>query len=141
MLAGGTLTKSAGTGTTTISVPLENDGTVSASAGTLRPQRGSTDPTQTQTGSFGSAAGGGELHLGGFGVFRLADGAALVGNVVIEGEVRVNVGAVDVGGTGNRLASGGELSGGGTCASSRSCSGRVGRWATTARRSSSPRGS
>ena len=36
MLAGGTFTKSAGAGTTIVSMPLNNQGTVSASAGTVR---------------------------------------------------------------------------------------------------------
>ena len=72
VLAGGTLTKSAGSGTTSISVPLENDGTVSASAGRLRL-------------NGGSSASSGTWSPSGAGVVEFAGGTHSLGGTTLNG--------------------------------------------------------
>ena len=77
----GTFRKSGGAGTSTISVELDNDGSLAASSGLLRLSGG--DGTATQTGSFGgTGAGIVEFIAGGY---DLAAGSSFTGQVNLTG--------------------------------------------------------
>ena len=86
----GTFIKSGGAGTSTISVELDNDGSLAASSGLLRLSGG--DGTATQTGSFGgTGAGIVEFIAGGY---NLAAGSSFTGRVDLTGgTLDISVGA------------------------------------------------
>ena len=89
----GTLRKSAGGGTSTIAVAIDNDGSVQANTGTLA--LGSADAAVAQTGSFGVAAGA-TLEFAG-GSHTLAAGSSVSG----AGTVKTSGGLVGFGGSYN----------------------------------------
>ncbi len=89
VLAGGRLTKSAGAGVTEVDVPVENDGTVGATAGTLALGGGSDG--LASGGKFSSQAGSVEFDGG----THLLDGASVIG----AGTTRITSGIVNVEGT------------------------------------------
>jgi hypothetical protein len=105
---GGTLQKSAGSGTSTIFAALDNDGSVVASSGTLSLRAG----TGTSTGSFGAAAAVGTVQFD-TGTHTLT-GAALPGHVRLAGgTLQVTAGST-VTASGANSMSGGTLGGTGT---------------------------
>ena len=79
----GTFTRN-GTGASRVDVPFDNDGTVNASAGTLRLEAGGG--AGTGTGSF-SGSGESGLVLFELGTFALANGASLSGHIELGGGV------------------------------------------------------
>ena len=79
---GGTVVKSAGPATATITAALENDGAVRADSGTLDLRGG--DGPGSSSGNFGAAAATGTVSFG-TGTTDLADGAALLGGTVMRG--------------------------------------------------------
>ncbi len=119
----GIFRKSAGTGTTTIAVPFDNDGTVSAGAGTLSFTGG--DDGATEIGSFGGTGPG--IVSFDTGIYGLGNGASFTGRVTITGatvNVTGNVSATSaatltqsngtIGGTGTLTVSGSFAWSGGT---------------------------
>ncbi len=119
----GIFRKSAGTGTTTIAVPFDNDGTVSAGAGTLSFTGG--DDGATAIGSFGGTGPG--IVSFDTGIYGLGNGASFTGRVTITGatvNVTGNVSATSaatltqsngtIGGTGTLTVSGSFAWSGGT---------------------------
>jgi hemolysin type calcium-binding protein len=91
VLSGGTLTKSAGTGPTTIGIPVDNDGTTNVGAGTLSLGGGSSSPNP-HSGQW-SAVSGSVLDFSS-GTHTLASGANLSG----AGTVRLSGGELDFAG-------------------------------------------
>jgi Calx-beta domain len=110
--SGGMLTKSAGGGTSTLTVPVDNDGTANAATGTLALGGGSNG--NSSSGQF-SAASGAVADFSG-GVHQLADGASLAG----AGTVRASVATVSLAGGTSAAAgttvdlAGGTIGGAGT---------------------------
>ena len=105
VLAGGTLAKGA-TGTTNVSVPFDNDGTVAASAGVLSLDAGSG--TGSHSGTWTPGAGS---------IIDLASGMHNFGSLAADGagKLRVNGGILNLTGAGTVAAAGTlELASGGT---------------------------
>ena len=117
MLAGGTLTKSAGAGPTTIEIPVDNNGTTNVGAGTLSLGGGSPNPDSGQW----SAVSGSVIDFSN-GTYTLAYGSNFSG----AGTVRLSGGKLDFAGatstaaattfnlTGGTLGGAGDLTVGGT---------------------------
>ena len=104
----GTISKSGGVNNTSINAPVDNDGAVVASSGTLVLQSGAG----TNSGSFGGAAATGTVRFNA-GTFTLA-AASLLGHVLIAGgTVQVADGST-VSVTGSNSMSGGTVGGTGT---------------------------
>jgi len=100
----GTLTKTGGTGTSTIAIQLDNDGLVHGGSGTLRPNAGD-GAGSSETGTY-TAGAGASVDFGG-GTFTLVGGS----NVSGAGTIEVSGGTVSFGGLygvgGTTLVSGG----------------------------------
>ena len=117
VLAGGTLTKSAGAGPTTIEIPVDNNGTTNVGAGTLSLGGGSPNPDSGQW----SAVSGSVIDFSN-GTHTLASGSNFSG----AGTVRLSGGKLDFAGatstaaattfnlTGGTLGGAGDLTVGGT---------------------------
>ncbi len=107
----GTFTRN-GTGASRLDVPFDNDGTVNASAGTLRLEAGGGEGTGT--GSF-SGSGESGLVLFELGTFALANGASLSGHIELGGGVLEAIEKANVPYSGTTFTqSGGTLGGKGT---------------------------
>ena len=107
----GTVVKSAGAGTATISPAIDNDGVIRSDSGTLTLNGG--DGAGSSDGDFGGPAAAGTVRLG-TGTFELGDGASLLGHVELDGATVAVLNAATATASGaNELATG-ELGGTGT---------------------------
>lgn len=93
----GTLEKDAGTGTSTVSLPVDNEGTISALTGALRISGDAASGLQ-HPGSW-SAASGASLVIGSPNAMSIGNGAQLSGSIQISG----NVSAGDLQGSGAKV--------------------------------------
>src|SRR5205807_10463633 len=110
VLSAGTITRSSGSGVATINAEVTNDGSISASSGTLN--LGGGDGTGSSTGSFGGTAPAEVGFIGG--AFDLNTGSSFTGRVGIGGGV-VNIdGTTSSTPTGRIRMYGGTLGGPGT---------------------------
>jgi hypothetical protein len=106
----GTIRKTAGPGTATISTSLENDGVVLSDSGTLDVRGG--DGAGTSSGALGAAPAAGSITLGA-GAFDLAQGAGLFGGVTVNGADLDVVGAATATASGANTLTSGRIGGAG----------------------------
>jgi uncharacterized repeat protein (TIGR01451 family) len=112
--ATGTLAKNVATGVTTISIPVENDGTIAGSTGTLNLNGGGPE----SNGAFGANDISASVNFN-LGAFTLGTGASFTGRAGITGSATVNVdGTVTGTGSSTLTHSGGTLQGTGTLTTS-----------------------